>query len=103
MKLRIIHIVALAMLFLVLGSCGDNRIANNPSSIADEAGLNLPSYTIVSQADNMDRGASAWSEYTWELKLNEPFTTKSIDELNQLVKTPIGRMIHLCASTNTCL
>lgn len=74
-----------AMLILAF-SCGNNRIAKHPSLITDEAGFNLPSYTIVSQTDNMNRGASAWSEYSWELKLNEPLPEKSIDELNQLVK-----------------
>lgn len=80
------YVIAFVMLIFAF-SCGDNRIAKNPSSIADEAGFDLPSsYTVISQSDNMDRGASAWSEYTWELKLNEPLPEKSIDELKQLVK-----------------
>ncbi|MBQ3657418.1 MAG: hypothetical protein II956_11325 [Bacteroidales bacterium] len=86
MKQRLLqYVIAFAMLILAF-SCGNNRVAKNPSLITDEAGFNLPSYTIVGQADNMDRSASAWSEYSWELKLNEPLSAKSIDELNQLVK-----------------
>ena len=66
-------------------SCGYNRGAKNPSLISNEAGFNLPSYIVVRQTDNMDREASAWSEYSWELKLDKPLSEKNIDELTQLV------------------
>ena len=76
--------IALILLFFVF-SCGYNRVAKNPSLISNEAGFNLPSYIVVRQTDNMDREASAWSEYSWELKLDKPLSEKNIDELTQLV------------------
>lgn len=77
MNKKIIHLsTILLMMLIVLSSCGNNRIAQNPSLIASEAGFNLPDYSIISQDNNMDRGASAWSEYSWKLKLNEPLSEK---------------------------
>lgn len=64
----------------------DSMIAENPKKIASEAGFSLPSYDVVSQEDNMDRSASAWSSYQWELKLKEPLSNDQIEELDKLVK-----------------
>ena len=56
----------------------DSAIAENPKKIANEAGWALPDYDVVEQYDNMDRGASAWSQYTWIVKLKEPLSEKDI-------------------------
>lgn len=85
-------VVSFAVLFIVF-ICGmffyltrDNRIAANPEEIANEADFDLPAYVVVSQNDNMDRGASAWSSYRWELELKEPLSEKSLKELDKLVQ-----------------
>ena len=88
MKQRIqLFSIALVMLLVAFVSCGDNRIAKDPSLIADEANFYLPDYTVVDKSDNMERSASAWSSYSWKLKLNNPLSEKKIEELNKLVKT----------------
>lgn len=84
-------IVSLIVLFIVL-VCGiffyltrDNRIATDPERIANEANFDLPAYIVVSQNDNMDRGASAWSSYSWDLILKEPLSEKNLKKLDKLV------------------
>lgn len=84
-------VVSLILLIIVV-ICGiffymtrDNRIATDPEKIADEADFDLPAYTVISQDDNMDRPASAWSAYEWVLLLNEPLAEKDIKKLNKLV------------------
>ena len=64
----------------------DMAIAESPKKIANEAGFKLPDYDVVEQYDNMDRGASAWSNYTWIVKLKEPLSDKDIKRLNRLVE-----------------
>ena len=73
-------------LLAIVCSCScDSSIANDPKKIADAAGFDLPAYTVMSQDDNMERGASAWTDFTWRLKLNEPLSKEDIDKLNKLV------------------
>lgn len=86
MKYKTLHFAALLLsLIIIVSACGDHRTAKNPAAIADEAGFSLPEYSVVSQDDNMDREASAWSEYDYEIKLNNPLSSKQIKELNNLV------------------
>ncbi len=84
-----------AALFLVLvllvalsiyGMTMDGRIAKDPERIAAEADFDLPDYVIVRQSDNMDRGSSAWSQYTWKLRLKEPLSDNDLEKLQRLVK-----------------
>lgn len=77
---------ALLIMLVSLVSCGGRRVAINPNAIAHRANFDLPSYTVVSQSDNMDREASAWSSYTWQLKLNDALSESDIENLNELVK-----------------
>lgn len=91
-------IIALFLLFVLFIVCvmasltRDNRIATDPEAIADEADFDLPAYVVISQDDNMDRGASAWSSYVWELKLKSPLAEDELQELNELVaETPHWR------------
>ena len=85
----VLALIVLLILVVVVGLfilTRDNRIAKDPSRIAKAAGFDLPSYVVQSQDDNMDRGASAWSSYDWEILLDEPLGEKSLKELEKLVK-----------------
>ena len=75
-------VICLGLLFVLK----DEWIARHPSVIARMAGFSLPAYTVVEKADNMDRVASAWSEYQWELQLKEPLSEKKKKKLDRLVK-----------------
>ena len=46
--------------------------ATTPDEIARKAGLRLPAYEIVGSDDNMDRMASAWSCYSYEIAFRNP-------------------------------
>ena len=48
--------------------------ATTPDTIARKVGLRLPAYEIVKAEDNMDRTASAWSYYSYEIKFKEPLS-----------------------------
>lgn len=48
--------------------------ATTPDSIARKVGLKLPRYEITKAEDNMDRTASAWSYYSYEIKFKEPLS-----------------------------
>ena len=48
--------------------------ATTPDEIARKVGLRLPAYEITSSEDNMDRTASAWSYYCFEIEFNEPLS-----------------------------
>ena len=64
----------------------DNRIAKDPTRIAKEAHFDLPAYDVIFQENNMDRNASAWSAYMWDLKLKEPLDEKIKGKLDRLVR-----------------
>ena len=63
----------------------DHRIAKDPEKIADRADWDIPAYDVISQTDNMDRGASAWSFYEWEVQLKE-LSEEDIEDLDELVE-----------------
>ena len=46
--------------------------ATTPDEIARKAGLRLPAYEIAGSDDNMDRMASAWSCYSYEIAFRDP-------------------------------
>ena len=48
--------------------------ASTPNGIARKAGLKLPAYEITRAENNMDRTASAWSYYSYEIKFKEPLS-----------------------------
>ena len=76
------------VLFIVLSVCAavtatligavyllvfSNR-ATTPDKISRKAGLRLPAYEITVSDDNMDRTASAWSYYYYEVEFCEPLS-----------------------------
>ena len=48
--------------------------AYSPDSIARKVGLKLPAYEITKIEDNMDRTASAWSYYYYEIVFKKPLS-----------------------------
>lgn len=48
--------------------------ATTPEEIARKAGLRLPAYRITVSDDNMDRSASAWSYYYYEIEFEAPLS-----------------------------
>ena len=48
--------------------------ASTPDKIARKAGIKLPAYEIIRAENNMDRTASAWSYYSYEIKFKEPLS-----------------------------
>ena len=79
-------VIFLSFVALIWYCMKDSVVASHPSWIASKADFDLPQYDVVSRDDNMDRSASAWSEYNWDLKLKEPLTEDQKEELDQLVK-----------------
>ena len=80
----------IALLVLVFGCAlcifnSDEHIATSPDRIASRAGFSLPDYDVISQDDNMNRTASAWSWYDWSVKTKKPLTDDEIAELKALV------------------
>lgn len=48
--------------------------ATTPDAIAKKVGLKLPAYQITNADDNMDRTASSWSDYYYEIEFKEPLS-----------------------------
>ena len=67
-------IVLWLVLSLFLSLFLTSNQASTPDEIARKAGLKLPAYEITKTEDNMDRSASAWSWYNFEIKFKEPLT-----------------------------
>lgn len=57
--------------------------ASTPNEIARKAGLKLPAYEITKAEDNMDRTASAWSYYSYEIKFKEPLSEKYLERIEK--------------------
>ena len=74
-----LFIVGIIAPILILGS----NSATNPRQIARKAHLKLPKYEIVDKYDNMDRGASAWSDYYFELKAKKPLEAKYLEKISK--------------------
>lgn len=68
----------LGLYFLILGNQ-----AITPDQIARKVGLRLPAYQITKADDNMDRTASSWSDYYYEIEFDVPL---SEDYLQRVVK-----------------
>ena len=65
--------VAATLISVVYLLVFSNR-ATTPDEISRKAGLRLPAYEITGSDDNMDRTASAWSYYCYEVEFNEPLS-----------------------------
>ena len=67
-------------LFLLLFS----NQASSPDAIAKKVGLKLPAYQITNADDNMDRTASSWSDYYYEIVFDEPLTENFLRKVEKL-------------------
>ena len=57
--------------------------ATTPDEIARKAGLRLPAYRITATDDNMDRMASAWSYYCYEVEFDEPLSESFLKKVTR--------------------
>lgn len=58
--------------------------ATTPDSIARKVGLKLPAYQITKADDNMDRTASSWSDYYFEIEFEMPLSEKYLQKVEKL-------------------
>ena len=65
--------------FLLLGNQ-----ATTPDQIARKVGLKLPAYQITKADDNMDRTASSWSDYYFEIEFEMPLSEKYLQKIEKL-------------------
>ena len=69
----------LGLYFLLFGNQ-----ANTPDAIAKKMGMKLPAYQIIMADDNMDRTASAWSDYYYEIQFEEPLSERFLQKVEKL-------------------
>ena len=77
--LSIIIASLLGLYFLIFGNQ-----TTTPDSIARKVGLKLPAYQITKADDNMDRTASAWSDYYYEIEFEKPLSEKFLQKVEKL-------------------
>ena len=77
--LGVILALILGLNFLLFGSR-----ATNPDQIARKVGIKLPAYQITKADDNMDRTASSWSDYYYEIEFEKPLSEKYLQKVEQL-------------------
>ena len=58
--------------------------ASTPDKIARKVGLKFPAYEIIKAEDNMDRTASAWSYYSYEIRFKEPLPEAYLRKVEKL-------------------
>ena len=58
--------------------------ASTPDAIAKKVGLKLPAYQITNADDNMDRTASSWSDYYYEIEFEEPLSENFLRKVEKL-------------------
>ena len=76
--LGVIAVLGLSMYLLLFANQ-----ATTPDSIARKVGLRLPAYEITKAEDNMDRTASAWSYYYYEIQFKKPLSEKFIRKVEK--------------------
>ena len=59
--------------------------ASTPDAIAKKVGLKLPAYQISNADDNMDRTASSWSDYYYEIEFKEPLSENFLQKVEKLM------------------
>lgn len=77
--LGLLLVLLLGLYFLLFGNQ-----ATTPDQIARKVGLRLPSYQITRAEDNMDRTASAWTDYYYEIQFEEPLSERFLQKLEKL-------------------
>ena len=75
---------ALIALTIVFNLCLFGNQASTPDKIARKVGLKFPAYEIIKAEDNMDRTASAWSYYSYEIKFKEPLSEAYLRKVEKL-------------------
>ena len=86
-KRNIVLLIILgAILALILGLylllfCNQ---ASTPDQIARKVGLRMPAYHITKADDNLDRTASSWSDYYYEIQFDEPLSEKFLQKVEKL-------------------
>lgn len=69
----------LGLYYLIFGNQ-----ATTPDQIARKVGLRLPAYQITKTDDNLDRTASAWSDYYYEIEFDKPLSEKFLQKVEKL-------------------
>ena len=69
----------LGLYFLLFGNQ-----ATTPDQIARKVGIRLPAYQIIMADDNMDRTASSWSDYYYEIQFEESLSEKYLQKVEKL-------------------
>ncbi len=77
--LGFILVLLLGLFFLLFGNQ-----ASTPEQIARKVGLRLPAYKITKADDNLDRTASAWTDYYYEIQFEEPLSERFLQKLEKL-------------------
>ena len=77
--LGFILVLLLCLYFLLFGNQ-----ASTPDQIARKVGLRLPAYQITKADDNMDRTASSWSDYYYEIEFQEPLSEDYLQKIERL-------------------
>ena len=76
--LGLLLILLLGLYFLLFGNQ-----ATSPEVIAKKIGLKLPAYQITKAEDNMDRTASAWADYFYEIQFKEPLSEDYLQKVEK--------------------
>ena len=58
--------------------------ATTPDQIARKVGMKLPAHQITKADDNMDRTASSWSDYYYEIQFEEPLSERFLQKVEKL-------------------
>lgn len=58
--------------------------ATSPDQIAGKVGIKLPAYQITTADDNMDRSASSWSDYYFEIEFEKPLSEDYLQKVERL-------------------
>lgn len=77
--LGIVVVLILGLFLLLFGNQ-----ATTPDAIAKKVGLKLPAYQITKAEDNMERTASAWSDYYFEIEFEKPLSEKYLQTVEKL-------------------
>lgn len=77
--LGFILVLLLGLYFLLFGNQ-----ATTPDQIARKVGLRLPAYQIIKAEDNLDRTASAWSDFYYEIEFEKPLSEKFLQKVEKL-------------------
>lgn len=84
--IRIILVILGSIIALILGLyllLFGNQ-ATTPDQIARKVGIRLPAYQIIMADDNMDRTASSWSDYYYEIQFEESLSEKYLQKVEIL-------------------